>query len=608
MGTNSEGYAMSETSPARRQELTARLAAARQSLTLLKSQLKAGIVEREYWIARLEDLSALLEELAEAHLESEQQRRLAALYEVSRVIGSSLDLNEVLTQVMDAIIQLTGAERGFLMLIDEEGELEVKAARNMARETLDEDEFAISRSVIRTVAETGQPVLTTNATTDPRFSGKASVVTHNLRSIQCVPLRARGEIIGVIYVDNRVRAGAFSADDLELLAAFATQAAMAIENARLFTMTDKALAARVEELQMLQEIDRQLNETLDFAKTMNLTLEWAVRVTKADNGAIGIVDLEAGETRVVAQHGETPAGVTAILSGQNTAMSEGSLTVPIQREGRVIGVIALDRKDGRPFDHEAQSLVMRMADHAAISIENARLYEAVKAANQAKSEFVSVMTHELRMPLTSIKGYADMLAMVGELNEQQKNFLEIIKSNVQRMAVQVSDLSDISRIESGRLKIESEDNVSLRSVLDNVLASVKNEIEKRGHKVVIHVPDDLPGLRADPQRLGQILTNLISNAYKYTPNGGTITIRAGLQDKHIWCEVEDTGVGMSEEEVSRLFTKFWRSEDQFVRGQPGTGLGLAIAKNLTEMQGGEMSVRSEKGKGTIFRFTMPVSG
>lgn len=599
---------MSETPPARKQELTARLAAVRQTLALLKTQLKAGIVEREYWAARLEDISALLEDLAAAHLESEQQRRLAALYEVSRVIGSSLDLNEVLTQVMDAIIQLTGAERGFLMLIGEDGELEVKAARNMARETLDEDEFAISRSVIRTVAETGQPVLTTNAITDPRFSGKASVVAHNLRSIQCVPLRARGEIIGVIYVDNRIRAGAFSADDLELLAAFATQAAMAIENARLFTMTDKALAARVEELQMLQEIDRQLNETLDFAKTMNLTLEWAVRVTKADNGAIGIVDLEAGETRVVAQHGEAPAGVTAILSGQNTTTGEGSLTVPIQREGRVIGVIALDRKDGRPFDDEARSLVARMADHAAISIENARLYEAVKAANQAKSEFVSVMTHELRMPLTSIKGYADMLAMVGELNEQQKAFLEIIKSNVQRMTVQVSDLSDISRIESGRLKIEIEDHVDLRSVLDNVLASVKNEIEKRGHKVVVQVPDDLPGLRADPQRLGQILTNLISNAYKYTPDGGTITIRAGRQDQCVWCEVEDTGVGMTEEEVGRLFTKFWRSEDRFVREQPGTGLGLTIAKNLTEMQGGEMSVRSEKGKGTTFRFTLPVSG
>lgn len=598
---------MSNSSPVLRQELAAKLAGARQSLALLKSQLKVGIIEKEYWTARLDDLGSLLDDLNAERLESEQQRRLAALYEVGRVIGSSLDVDEVLKQVMDAIVQLTGAERGFLLLLEEDGSLDVKAARNVARETLEEEEFAISRSVIRGVAETGEPVLTTNAAADPRFSGKASVVTHNLRSIQCVPLRARGQVIGVIYVDNRIRAGAFDENDLELLSAFAAQAAMAIENARLFTLTDKALAARVEELQMLQELDRELNETLDFERTLNLTLQWAVRVTGADSGAIGMIDRETGETRVIAQHGETSAAVAGILKGGDEASGQGSLSVPIQREGRTIGVIALDRKDGRSFDPEARSVVARIADHAATSIENARLYEAVKAANQAKSEFVSVMTHELRMPMTSIKGYAEMLAMVGELNEQQKSFLEIIRSNVQRMTVQVSDLSDISRIESGRLKIEIENDVSLREVLDSVLVDLKTEIEKREHRIALEIPQDLPALRADPQRLGQVLTNLLSNACKYTPNGGAITVRAGVQGRYVWCEVQDTGIGMSAEELTRLFTKFWRSEDRFVREQHGTGLGLAIARNLTEMQGGEMSVRSEKDRGTTTRFTVPVS-
>ncbi|HEC24250.1 MAG TPA: GAF domain-containing protein, partial [Chloroflexi bacterium] len=382
-------YRMANSSLPRRQDITAGLAGARQTLTLMKSQLKAGMVEqeKEYWLARLDNLSRLLETISEERMADDQQRRLAALYEVSKVIGSSLDLNEVLNQVMDSIIELTGAERGFLMLFDESGELEVKAARNLAHETLDEADFAFSRSVIRTVAETGQQVVTTNATEDPRFSGQESVVAHQLRSIQCVPLRARGKIIGVIYVDNRIRSGVFDEADLEMLSAFSAQAAVAIENARLFTMTDEALARRVEELSMMQEIDRQLNETLDFEKVMDLTLQWAMRVTKADNGAIGLIDLEAGETHLVARQGKTPATVTALLAGKELAEGDGSLTVPIQREGRVIGVIALNRADGKPFEPDDRAFVLRLADHAAIAIENASLYEAVKRANDAKSEF-----------------------------------------------------------------------------------------------------------------------------------------------------------------------------------------------------------------------------
>jgi transcriptional regulator with GAF, ATPase, and Fis domain len=200
---------MPEMSLPSKQQITADLASVRQMLELLKSQLRTGAVERDYWMARLEEFSQLLEAVVEERNANDQQRRLAALYEVSKVLGSSLDLNEVLNQVMDAIIRLTGAERGFLMLFDEGGELEVKAARNVARETLEEEEFAFSRSVIRLVAETGEQVVTTNAIEDPRFAAQASVVAHNFRSIQCVPLRARGETIGVIYVDNRVRAGVF---------------------------------------------------------------------------------------------------------------------------------------------------------------------------------------------------------------------------------------------------------------------------------------------------------------------------------------------------------------------------------------------------------------
>jgi signal transduction histidine kinase len=539
----------------------AALANARQTIDLLASQLRAGMVEKDYWLARLESLGTLLENISQERAAVDQERRLAALFDVSKLIGSSLDLQEVLSQTMDAIIQLTEAERGFLMLLEDSGDLEIKAARNLAQETLDEDEFKISRSVIRTVAETGEQVVTTNASEDPRFANQASVMMHNLRSIQCVPLRARGKIIGVIYVDNRIHAGVFDEGDLQLLSAFANQAAVAIENARLFTLTDAALAARVNELSIMQEIDRQLNETLDFSKVMNLTLDWAVRVTHASNGVIGLIDLEDTNTQIVAQHGDTPAGATALLAGGQAPNDGGTFTVPIQREGRVIGVIGLDHTEGKPFNDEAQQFLNRLADHAAIAIENARLYQAVQAANKAKTEFVSVVTHELRIPMTSIKGYSDMIGMLGQLSEQQKGFLDIIRSNVERMGVLVSDLSDVSRIESGRLNVEIDEKVNLKAVLDGLMPPIQAEIERREHRVKVDFSDKLTEVRADPARLTQILVNLISNAYKYTPNGGTITIKARKSGKMVRCDISDTGVGMSDEDLNKLFTKFWRADD-----------------------------------------------
>ncbi len=168
---------------------------------------------------------------------TEQDQELARLYalvDMGKVINSSLDLTTVLNEVMDTIISLTGAERGFLMLSNRTGVLEFRVARNMARETLEEEEFSISSTIANRVAEQGEPVLTTNAQEDPRFTGQHSVAIYNLRSILCVPLKVKGQVTGVIYADNRIRSGAFTQRDLNILTAFANQAAVAIENARLF--------------------------------------------------------------------------------------------------------------------------------------------------------------------------------------------------------------------------------------------------------------------------------------------------------------------------------------------------------------------------------------
>ena len=207
-------------------------------------------------VTLLASVADSLEQLRERVRSHEKEReQLRALQTISGTINSSLELPEVLRQVMDAIIDLTGAERGFLMLSDEEsGALDVQVARNMDRETIARSSFDISRSIVERVAQSGEPVVTINAQTDPRFSGQESIISYNLRSILCVPLKIRDRITGVIYADNRIAAGIFGDNDRNLLAAFANQAAVAIANARLFQRTREQLADITEMKNLMDDV------------------------------------------------------------------------------------------------------------------------------------------------------------------------------------------------------------------------------------------------------------------------------------------------------------------------------------------------------------------
>jgi len=551
-----------------------------------------------------------------APLPTADNARLAALYEVSQALGSSLQIEEVLKIVMDSAIRLARAERGFLVLFnDETGDLDFRAARDVKREDLDEQAFEVSRSVVREVAQSGEPVVTTNAQRDPRFANQQSVMHFALRSIMAAPLKVRGQIIGAIYVDNKAREGMFQPPDLDLLNTFAAQAAAAIDNARLFTQTDRALAARVAELQTMQKIDRELNAALDFAKVMNSTLDWAVERTLAERGWIGLVEEEG----VRALAGQGPAGLiplddpsvrAALAAREPQPAAAGGvhrLVAPAVREDKVIALIAVERA-GQAFTGAAVEFLARLADHAAIAIENARLYGAVKAANEAKSKFVSVVSHELKLPMTSIRGYTDLVrqGMAGPVTDQQKKFLEIVRSNVDRMAVLVSDLSDISRIETGRLNLEIGE-VDLNLTVPEAVSSLSALIDAKQQKLALELLPRLPIVRADRNRVIQIVINLVSNANKYTPEGGRLTVRAAAEGPVVRVSITDTGLGITPEDQARLFSQFFRSENPTVREQLGWGLGLHITKRLVEVLGGEISVHSEVGRGSTFAFTLPVA-
>ena len=291
-----------------------------------------------------------------------------------------------------------------------------------------------------------------------------------------------------------------------------------------------------------------------------------------------------------------------------------------------MGVISVESSRSAAFDEDELTFMTRLADHAAIAIENARLYSDLKRANEAKSEFVSIVSHELKTPMTSIKGYADLLfkGAAGEISEMQQKFLRVIRSNVDRMNALVSDLLDISRIESGRLKLHIQP-VPIKAVVDEVVQTMQERIKAKELALTVEVPENLPPVQADEDRLIQVLTNLVNNAYLYTLPGGKISVKAAVGPdgpspgeakpippseqplRYLCLSVSDTGIGISPKDQTRIFDKFFRGDDPVVREITGTGLGLSIAKSIVELHEGQIWFQSEPGQGSTFSFTVPIA-
>lgn len=242
------------------------------------------------------------------------------------------------------------------------------------------------------------------------------------------------------------------------------------------------------------------------------------------------------------------------------------------------------------------------------SVATIRDVTAEREAMRMKNEFVSTVSHELRTPLTSIKGYIDLIldGEAGEINDVQREFLSIVKENTDRLVELINDMLDISRIESGRIVLKVQP-LDVRERIEGAVDTFQAILDQQGRTVHIDVPEDLPKVAGDPDRVGQVLINFISNAIKYSPEGGDVFIRASASDSMVRVEVTDQGIGIDPEDQSRLFTQFYRVDSSLTRQIGGTGLGLSIVKSIIELLGGNVGVTSEPGKGSTFWFTLPIA-
>lgn len=585
-----------------------------------------------------------LERIDTSHRLQERAQQLEIMNQVTFSLASTKDVDPLLALILDKAMELLDTEAGtFMISVPESGELEFRVARGPASNGLIGRRLPLGAGLAGTAAQTGQAILVNRVQEDKRwFSEVDKGSDFNSQSILTVPLVRQNTVLGVLQIINKRNGVSFNLEDQSLLTAFAGQAVVAMENARLLAQTDEALQRSVDELSLLQQLDRDLNTTLDLEHVLNLTLDRMLSIYQGVAGAIALVDEEGEIFRSVTRgydgtFNEKKVSVQKGLIGQVIQSGQphsaenvheepnyiaanfnthSQMTLPFVNKQALIGIIAIESDEMGKYSEDDLQTAVRITNHAATAIANAILYDKVNEANQAKSEFVSMVSHELKTPMTSMRGYTDLIlsGMTGPLTDQQQNFLEIMSANIRRMSQQIQDLTDISRIETRQLHIELAP-ISFVSVVNETMQTVKGFCDDKEIDIHLELPEELPHIMADKGRMVQVLTNLLSNACKYSPPATEVTLRFMTrmvpQEESdelvpmIWCCVKDSGYGISEEDLEKLFTKFFRSDDPNIRQAKGTGLGLSITKGIIELHGGEIWVESKLGEGTSFQFTIP---
>jgi len=468
-------------------------------------------------------------------------------------------------------------------------------------------------------------------------------------------LQAGAARIGKGELDHRidVRTG----DELEALAAEFNNATAQLQDSQRnleqkVEARTEALTRSLEEMRALGEVGRAVSSTLDLDKVLNTIIAHAVELSGADaGGTIYEFDETSGIFEPRANHGvseryaallrdlrirlgETAVGLCAaerrpyqtpdLETAENnrvreTLLREGIravLAVPLVREEHVIGALVVRRKIAGEFPQSVVTLLQNFADQSVLAIQNARLFkeiqakgEELQAANQHKSAFLANMSHELRTPLNAIIGIGELLeedARDLQRDEELEPLARILRAARHLLSL-INDILDLSKIEAGRLDLHVE-TVAIRPLLDDIKSTIQPLAVKNGNTVVVECAPEADSIHVDQLRLRQALLNLVSNANKFSEEG-EIRITAGIEFAagHKWTTftVSDTGIGMTQEQVARLFQDFVQMHDKSERKYGGTGLGLAITRRLCRMMGGDVVVQSELHRGSTFTIRLP---
>ena len=458
------------------------------------------------------------------------------------------------------------------------------------------------------------------------------------------PIKYRDQVIGLLDLQETDEPRQWTEDEVALVQAISDQVGLALENARLFADTQR----RAEQMATVNRIGLSINSDLDMKGVLGALYEQINRMLDIDSFYVALYDADSGMIEfplLVGLEGtvelaprplDEEPGITGYVIESRKSLHLADLRslpddapfdivpvdddpthsyigVPLMSRDQVIGVLSVQSSRPNAYSEEDLRLLETVATQASTAIENARAYERLaetaeelREIDRFKTQFLANMSHELRTPLNSIIGFSRVMlkGIDGPLTELQSTDLQSIHNSGQHLLGLINSILDMSKIEAGKMELAIEE-LALPPVLDAVLDTTKALIKDRPVELRTILPDDLPTVRADAQRVRQVLLNLMSNAAKFTDEG-LITLMAEVGPEFVTISVTDTGIGIEPEAQNRLFIPFQQVDGSTTRRAGGTGLGLAISRSFVDMHGGEIWVESVPGKGSTFSFTLPI--
>ena len=500
----------------------------------------------------------------------------------------------------------------------------------------------------RTLLE-GKVVHIPDVLADPDYTFTEAQRLGGFRTLLGVPMLREGVPVGVLTL-GRFEVRPFSDKQIELVSTFADQAVIAIENVRLFDEVQartRELTQSVEELRALGEVSQTVNSTLDLQTVLDTIIAKATQLSGTDAGVMYVFDEGDRQFRLCATYGMT-TDMIDVIREHHADFSEAvhdatqrrqpdqvadlqpssranelimrlgyraRLVVPLLAADRIVGALVVRRKAPGEFPKSTVELLQTFAAQSVLAIQNARLFSEIEEksrqlaeASEHKSQFLASMSHELRTPLNAIIGLTEMLvANAGKFGtEKAAEPLRRVNAAGTHLLGLINEVLDLSKIEAGKLELASEP-VNLARLIDEVIGTAGQLAEKNKNRLVVDGADDLGPLTADPMRLKQILLNLLSNACKFTKDGEIALRVRQVADGRDWIElaVADTGIGLTPEQQAKLFQDFTQADSLTARRYGGTGLGLALSRKLARMMGGDVTVASEPGKGSVFTVRLP---